>query len=44
MVEAGGERQGNYNCSFAGEGKITEGLSSRLLPDAPGGLQEEIAP
>ena len=27
--------------SFSGDGKITKGLSSRLLADAPGGLQEE---
>lgn len=27
--------------SFTGDGKITEGLSSRLLADAAVGLQEE---
>ena len=40
MVEAGGERW-ELKMSFTGDGKITEGLSSRLLADAPVGLQEE---
>ena len=40
MVEAGGERR-ELKMSFTGDGKITEGLSSRLLADAPVGLQEE---
>lgn len=34
-------KTGELQLSFAGEGKITEGLSSKLLPDVPGGLQEE---